>query len=157
MVPTATHGMAEFNPKWPCKPHDVPRFHRHSGHRIRGIGRRSTHQQRMVWAPCPIKTNWGKPRLQLTLMGRPHTALPSPIKGQHVTSVRDAARVGQGVRAGRGMLGKCCLGPWQRIKEEPLDTHPVVPFVGSKEAEEDQVLPYPQNGGQTSVPDPGGK
>ena len=64
-----THGIVEVDPKWPREPHDVPGFHKHGGHGIRGISGRSTQQQRMVWAPCPIRTNWGEPGLQLILTG----------------------------------------------------------------------------------------
>ena len=109
----------------------------------------------MVWASCPIRTNWGQRGLQLILTGQVHTALPSLIKGQHVTPVRDAAGVGQWVRASSEMLAKLSLGPWQRVKDETLGIHPAVP--SGKEAEEDHLLPYPGKGEQTSVPNRGGK
>ena len=149
--------VVEVDPKRQREPHNVPGFHSHGGHGIPRICGWSTQQQRMVWAPCPIRTNWGHLGLQLILTGQAHTALPSLAKGQRVTLVRDAARFGQWVRAGSWMMSKFSLGPWQRIKDEPLDIHSAVPFVGGKEAEEVYLLPYPGKGGQTSLPHRGGK
>ena len=73
-----------------------------------------------------------------------------------MTPMRDAARVGQCVYVGNGMLGKVTLGPWQWIKDEPLQIHLVVAFVGGKEAEEDHLLLYPRKGRETYVLDHGG-
>ena len=54
-----------------------------------------------------------------------------------------SARLWPLILASRGMPSKFYVGPWQKIKDEALDMHLAVPFVGGQEAEEDYLLPDP--------------
>ena len=74
-----------------------------------------------------------------------------------MTPMRDAARVGQWILAGRRMPGKFRLGPWHRIKNEPLGIHLAVPFVGGKEGKRTSCFLTLGRAGPTCVPDCGGK
>ena len=86
-----------------------------------------------------------------------HRTPPLARKSHHVTPLLGCTRLWRLFRTGRGITSKFSLGPWQMVKDEPLDIHPALPFTAGQVVEEHSLLPDPRKGGPTSLLDGGRK
>ena len=99
------------------------------------------HSRESCWANRKLLRHWGtRPRKLATLLGRDTCKRAAQLSLAQWPTMRNLHPTAWSCRV------SSALGPWQRIKDEPLDIHLAVPFVWGKEAEEDHLLLYPRKG-----------